>query len=164
MKKYRLFGKIPVFDIVILVVVIAVAVVGIKIISTSKSGQSYVSSEKKDIVLTVSFNNMSSQIICEPEIGEKVIDNTTNNSIGTVISVKTEPAVVYDYSDITGEAVATTHDDRKTMILEISASATVSDVCTEINGVKVGIGKNITFSMPSVCSNGVITNIVEAGE
>lgn len=161
MKKYRLFGKIPIFDIIVIAVIIAVAVVGTKIINTSKSGQSYISSEKKNIVLTFSFNNMSSQIICEPEIGEKVIDNTTNNVIGTVISAKTEPALVYDYSSITGEAVATTHDDRKTMILEVSAVATVSDVCTEINGVMVGIGKGITLSMPSVCSTGVITNIVE---
>ena len=164
MRKYKLFGKIPIFDLVIILVVLVVAVVGIKIINTSKSGQSYIATETKDIVFTVVFNNISSQIICEPEIGEKVIDNLTNNNLGSVISVKTEPYVAYDYSNITGEVVTSTLEGRKNMTIEIAATATVSDVCTEINGVKIGIGKNMTFSMPSVCANGYITNIVEAGE
>lgn len=159
MKKYRLFGKIPVFDLFIIIVLLIVAVLGYKIINSSKSGNAYLGTETKDVVLTVRFSNSPLVVNAEPEVGEKVIDNTTNTHLGEVVSYEVEPYTLYDASFEDGKTVATVCEDRKNIYVKFSAKANMSDVGSDINGVKIGIGKTLTFSMPSICASGVITNI-----
>lgn len=161
MRKYKLFGKIPIFDLVIIIVLIAVAFLGYKILNTSKSGESITGTEIKKVSYKIEFQNLSEQVDGVPDIGEKIFDFNTNTELGTVVSAESKPYVMYDYNSVTGEAVKTEYKDRVTICVVVESNASVSAKATEINGTKIGIGKNMTFNMPSLCASGIITNIVE---
>ncbi len=161
MRNYKLFGKIPIFDIIIVLVLVVAAVVGVSVLNTSKSGVAYTTTVSKDIILTVRFGNISEQVVTMPKAGELVVDDGTNTNIGTVVSVAKEPYVMHDFNSVTGEPVSTIYNDRYNLFVTIKANAKVSEAATEINGVKVGLGKSMVFSMPSICTGGIITNIEE---
>ena len=163
MRKYRLFGKIPVFDVVLVVVLLVFAFFAYKVLAGSKTATTYFESETKDIVLTVKFRNHSSALKSDVKAGETVIDSITNTVLGKSLSYKEEPYVIYDSDSIDGKTVATTCEDRKNIILQFSAKANMSDSGTDISGIKIGIGKTLSLSMPSLCSSGVITNIEVVG-
>lgn len=159
MRKYRLFGIIPIFDLIIVAVLIIALIVGYNVFNTSKSGDMISSTETKTIRYTVEFYNISSLVDGVPEVGEVVHNNATNFEMGKVIYAETTPTVVYGMNDITGETVETVCQDRQTIKIIVEAQATVSEIATEVNTVKIGIGRTITFNMPSLCASGVIKNI-----
>lgn len=159
MKKYRLFGKIPVFDLVVVIILIVTAILGYKIINSSKSGNAYLGTEIKDVVVTVRFSNSPTLVKAQPVVGEKVIDNTTNTHLGEVLSYEEKPYVLYDAHSENGQVVSTVCEDRKNIFVKFNAKANMSDSGSDINGIRIGIGKTLTFSMPSLCALGVITNI-----
>ena len=161
MRKYKLFGKIPYFDIIVILLVVAIAFVCLNVYKTSRSGNELSSTETKTIRYTIDFYNLSELIDGVPEIGEKIYDHTTNSEMGRVVAAEVTPFVAYSYNEITGEPTSTVYDDRVTISLTVEAKATVSDRATEINSIKIGIGKNMTFNMPSLCASGVIKNIEE---
>ena len=161
MKKYRLFGKIPVFDIIIIAVVLIVGIVFYKVFMTSKSGATILNSETKTIRYTMEFKDISELIDGVPEQGEKVYDTSTNYELGNVVSADKKPFIKYGYNDITGEPTSTVYEDRQIITVVVEAKAVVSEKSTEINSVKIGLGKSITVNMPSLCAMGVIINIEE---
>lgn len=161
MKKYKLFGKIPVFDLIIILVLIAVGFAAVRIVLTSKSGNAYLNSESKTVRYTIDFYNLSMLVKGVPEPGEHVYDSLTNNEIGKVVSVTTRPFVSYSFNMETGETVATEYTDRQFVTIVVEAVATISDRETQINNIRIGMGKVITVNMPSLCASGVIIEIEE---
>lgn len=159
MRKYKLFGKIPIFDLIIVVVLIVVAFVGFKAVNSSQSGVAYTTSETKEIVMTVKFTNISDTVKGEPKVGESVVETYTNNSLGTVISSKLEDYIVKDYSVVDGKLDINEFKDRHNIIVEIKTLANVSDINTSVNGTIIGIGKGVSFSMPSFSCAGTIIDI-----
>ena len=93
MRNYKLFGKIPLFDIAVALVLVAVVFVGITVLGTSKSGVTYTTTVSKEVVLTVRFSNISAQVVTMPKAGESVVDDGTNTNIGTVISATKEQKI-----------------------------------------------------------------------
>ena len=161
MKKYRLFGKIPVFDVVVIAVVLVAAIVFYKVFTTSKSGNRLTNVETKTVRYTVDFLNLSNAVDGVADPGEKVYDLNTNYEIGKVVSAKSRPFVANSFDSFTGEPVSTEYSDRQSITIVVEATAKVSEVATEINSVKIGIGKTMTFNMPSLCATGVIIDIEE---
>ncbi len=159
MKKYRLFGKIPVFDLVVILVVVLSAVVCYKVFFSGNSKDVVTVTEMKTIKYTVEFSNLSNLIDGIPELGEVVYDKNTNFEVGKVVYSETEPAVVYAMNELTGESVKTVYDDRQTIRIVVEAIANVSDISTTVNDVRLGIGRTLTLNMPSLCASGVVKNI-----
>ena len=163
MRKYKLFGKIPIFDLIIVLLVVVVAIFGIKLVKSSKSGVSYTTAETKEVFITIKFSNVSEQIEFVPKTGDKMIEATTNNALGVVESFEKENHTVYDYND-KGELITTTYDDRFNYIVKIKSTATMSEIETLINGTRIGLGKNITCSMPAFSGSGTIIDIKEVSK
>lgn len=161
MKKYRLFGKIPVFDVILIAVLAIAAVLLYNVFMSSKSGEVIVNSETKTVRYTVEFKNISNTISSLPQPGEKIFETEGNYEVGRVISAEEKPFINYSYNDETGEPVSTKYEDRRTISVVVEAKATVSDRATEINNVTIGLGRSKTFNMPSLCATGVIVNIEE---
>lgn len=161
MKKYRLFGKIPVFDVIIVAVILIAGIIFYNVFMTSKSGEVLVKSETKTIRYTIDFLNISNMIDGVPDVGEKVYETATNYEMGKVISAETKPFINYSFNENTGEPTSTKYDDRQTITVVVESKATVSERATEINGAKIGLGKTMTFNMPSLCAMGVIVNMEE---
>ncbi len=161
MRKYKLFGKLPVFDLIVIVVLLVAFILCFKVFNTSNTASVLTETQTKTIRYTVDFTNLSELIKNLPEQGEKVYDNTTNSELGKVVSSESLPFVLNSYNDITGEPVSTVCKDRHTIRVVAETTANVSDRGIEINGVKIGIGRNLTLNMPSLCATGIIKNIEE---
>ena len=161
MRKYRLFGKIPVFDVIVIAVIIVLGIVFYNVFMTSNSGDVIVNSQTKTIRYTIEFMNISDMIDGIPDVGEKVYETSSNYEIGKVISAQSRPFINYSFSEITGEAVQTEYKDRSTVSVVVEAKAVVCERATEVNGVPLGLGKVMTCNMPSLCAQGVIVNMEE---
>lgn len=159
MKKYKLFGKIPIFDIIIvLVIVVALLVVG-KVFMSSKTGQSVSSTKVNTIRYTVEFQNISAMVDGVADVGEKVRDVETSTEMGKVVSAQSKPYSVTMPDMVTGEAVTTVQSDRQNIEVVIEASATVSDSGISVNGIRFGVGRTVGISMTSLSGSAIVRNI-----
>ena len=159
MKKYKLFGKIPIFDIVIIIIVALAAVVGGKVFMTSKTGQTVSTSNVKTIRYTVEFQNLSNMVDGTPDTDEKVRDIETSTEIGKVISSEVKPYSVTTCNMITGEPVTTVQQDRQNVEVVIEATATISDMGISVNGIRFGLGRTVGLSMTSLSGSAIVRNI-----
>ena len=160
MRKYKLFGKIPIFDVVVVLVLLVIVFIGYKVVNSSKMGVNYTTREPKEIIFTAVFDNISEQITDLPEIGEKVLDDATNTTLGTVCAVKKEAYTMHDF-DSEGNLIETPCPDRYTLVVDIKTTANISEVSTEINGTKIGLGKIFILTMPSLSTTAYISDIRE---
>jgi len=159
MRNYKLFGKIPIFDIVVVVVLIAVAFLGFKVFMSSKTGQTVTETQYKTIRYTVEFQNLSKMVDGLPEAGEKVRYEKTNSDIGVVVSSESKPYEVSTPNLITGERVTSVYEDRQNVEVVIEATASVSDKGISVNGVYFGMGRSFTILMPSISGQAYVKNI-----
>ncbi len=159
MKKYKLFGKFPIFDIVIvLVLILAVFFVG-KVFMSSKTGQVVTNSKTNTIRYTVEFQNISSMVDGVPEANEKVRDVETSTEIGRVVSAESKPYSTTTCDMITGEAVTSVQSDRQNIEVVIEVTADVSDTGISVNGYRFGVGRTIGISMTSISGGAIVRNI-----
>lgn len=159
MKKYKLFGKIPYFDILIVLIIIAVAFVAGKVFMSSKTGQTVSTSNVSKIKYIVEFQNISTSVDGVPDAGEKVRDIETSTEIGKVISSQVKPYSVTTCNMITGEPVTTIQQDRQNIEVVIESTATVSDMGISVNGIRFGLGRTIGISMTSISGSAIVRNI-----
>lgn len=159
MKKYKLFGKIPIFDIIIvLIVAVAVVIVG-KVFMSSKTGQTVSNSKVSTIRYTVELQNISDMVDGVPDAGEKVRDVETSTDMGIVVSAQSKTYSVTMPNMVTGEAVTSVQNDRQNIEIIIEASATVSDTGISVNGIRFGVGRTVGLSMTSLSGNAIVRNI-----
>ena len=159
MKNYKLFGKIPIFDIIVVLVIIVAAFFAFKIFMSSKTGQTVTETQYKTIRYTVEFQNVSKMVDGVPEAGEKVRDVKTNSDIGVVVSSEVKPFKVTTHNLMTGEPVTSIYEDRQNVEVVIETTASVSDMGISVNGVRFGIGRAFSVSMPSITGSTVVRNI-----
>ena len=159
MKKYKLFGKIPIFDILIILILVALVFVVGKIFISSKTGQNVSNSKVNTIRYTVEFQNISAMVDGIADVGEKVRDIETSTEIGTVVSSQSNPYSVTLPDMVTGEAVTSVQKDRQNIEVVIEASATVSDTGISVNGIRFGLGRTIGISMTSLSGTAIVRNI-----
>lgn len=161
MKNYKLFNKIPIFDVVLVAVILLLGIFCINVFFSSDSGKSVSATKKQVIRITAEYVDVSSRIDCVPVAGEKVRDSATNTEIGTVVSAKSSPYVAITMDTITGQLVKTPCTDRQNVEIVIEASADMSDKGILINNINIGLGRTYSFTMPSVIGNCVVRNIEE---
>lgn len=128
-KKYRLFGKIPVVDILILILLIGVLAVGVRFLTKDEVKEQ--TGAESQIAKTYPFE----AVLCVPntafeneelvEIGDKLyLDNGTYAA--TVTSVRTEPYIAYNTDLESGKPVATEQKGRINIYLTVSGEATAN--------------------------------------
>ena len=159
MRNYKLFGKIPVFDIVVVLVIAVAAFFAFKIFMSSKTGQTVTETQYKTIRYTVEFQNVSAMVDGVPEAGERVRDVKTNSDVGVVVSSAVKPYKTTTHNLLTGEPVTTVYEDRQNVEVVIEATASVSDMGISVNGVRFGMGRTFSVSMPSITGSTVVRNI-----
>ena len=131
-KKY----KVNIFDIVVIVIVLAVAVLGYRYLNRESVAETH--KIRYTFELTDNLEGFSENI----NIGDNITDNVKNYYMGKVVDVKTEPCVklINDTENgIVREAVV---PGRETAIVTVEADVTESNSDLKVNGyytVKVGL-------------------------
>lgn len=156
MKNYKLFGKIPVFDIFIVLALAAVVLVAFNISDSSEAAPGL---KKTTVRYTVEFQEVSAQLKNIPNAGETVRDHQTNTEIGAVVSAKSMPCYLTVCDTVTGEMVTSIQQDKQNIEVVIEADAVVSDSGVSINGIRFGLGRTFLISMPSIYGNSIVRNI-----
>lgn len=116
MKNIKLFGKFNLFDITILILIIALVIFGTvkyrtldKAVDTSTSG---------NIIYTILISNVRNYTVDAFIIGDMIFDSGTNVNIGKIINVESRPAkLVKTLED--GTAKVLENEFRNDMILTI---------------------------------------------
>lgn len=149
--KYRIFGKIPVADILIVALLIAVMAMGIWFIGqgdvqeeTGAESQAEDVGESYPVTLTLSISNTSDKNEQLVSAGDELYyeDGTY---FGKVTQATVEPYVTY-YSNTAGGYTESTVEGRITIYMVVQAQATSrTDHGIYINGERVYLSDTVTL-------------------
>jgi hypothetical protein len=138
-EKGRLFGKINVVDfIVIAVIVLAVAGVGYKLLSSSS-----MLFKKAEMFEIVFYNeDLMQQVADSINIGDKVKDSVKNAVFGEVTKKEVDKSIVFASND-KGELVQTTRPGYVSMKLYVHAKGVHTDTGYIFNNADYYVGRSL---------------------
>lgn len=131
-QKGKLFGKINIIDLAIIIVIVAVvAILGFKFLAPSQSGQ-----DSQGICEVKYYIEEVSDFVSEKvNVGDKLMDEAKNVGLGVVTNIELSDAVSYG-TDAEGKWVKSSKPDYKSMIITSEVNATKFD-----HGMIVGASK-----------------------
>ncbi len=126
-KKYRLFGKIPVVDILILVLLIGVLALGVRFLTKDEvkdqTGADSQVAKTYPFEAVLCVSNTAEENEALVEVGDKLyLENGTYAA--TVTAVEVKPYVAYSTDPHTGAPVGTEQEGRVNLYLSVSGEAT----------------------------------------
>jgi len=153
-KNKKFFGLFNLFDIVIAVIVLALAFGAYFFTHKEKIV------ETKKLIYMVELNDLPSGFSENINKGDKITDNVKNYSMGTVTDFKTEPykKLTEDYKN--GKMTDSIVPDRESVILTIEADVTESESDFRVDGnflVKAGLEANVKG--PGYAGSGFIITV-----
>ncbi len=155
----KLFGKINIVDIVLLLIILVVGIVGYKKIFTNDSNVSIGAKYyKTDFTLKVS--SVPESLVKYLETGVDVYDNETNSYIGKVVSFSSGECLVNKINLNTNEYVLTETPEKINiyLVVEVEVADTDGDLINA-NNYYVKIGKYINVRAGKFAGGGYITEI-----
>lgn len=119
-QKGKLFGKINIIDLAIIIVIVAVvAILGFKFLAPSQSGQ-----DSQGICEVKYYIEEVSDFVSEKvNVGDKLMDEAKNVGLGVVTNIELSDAVSYG-TDAEGKWVKSSKPDYKSMIITSEVNAT----------------------------------------
>ncbi|MBQ1333852.1 MAG: DUF4330 domain-containing protein [Clostridia bacterium] len=158
-RQYRLFGKVGVLDIIIVVLVIlglyAAFSYAVNMDVSAANGQ-------KQIEYGVYLTKKDAAFEDRIEIGMNVYDSLKGQKIGTIVGYDVEPYSTIQPNIVTGEMVKSSVDGYYNYIVVISASADISEATTAVGSYEVAVGKEMFLRTKTFASGGycVTLNVV----
>ena len=160
-KNGKIFGKINIFDFIVLILVIllliaTVGVLGIRSLRDIKNGKPH----RQEITYQISIESVRIETVNSFEPGGEVYSNSTKERIGVITSVESENAVTV-METLDGKVVSAPVEDRFNMTLTIRAAAkTEPDKDIWISSSdRILAGQNLTFITQKNKCQGMIKNI-----
>lgn len=155
-KKKRL--RVNLFDAIIIVLVLLVAVVGYMILGGS-GDESAASTITATYTLRLNDLPEGTSELIRP--GESMKENTQNTSIGTVVSVEAIPCYVDSYDPETGKVASAALEGRETVLVTLEMEAIDSATgLTSSGGFTLRVGSLVDAASPMVASaNGSIVRV-----
>ena len=157
MRKYRLFGKIPVFDVILVLLIAAVVVFAFMFFKRNDM----MPTESRTIRYVLELKNINNAIESMPQEGETVTDGKANIAIGTVVSSESIEYASNWFNAETGEVYRNVLSDRHTVRVVVEAKANISDQGIFVNNVRISVASQVSARMPSLSSNAVVMSIEE---
>jgi hypothetical protein len=131
-QKGRLFGKVSVIDLLILLAVVGLGL-GYVYQRTSPEILQIVNADTKFYV-TMTANRMRGFSVDAVDIGDIMYKQHDRQPLGTVVKLETEPATDYMlYPD--GTAVLVEMEERYRMYITLESTGSITDVGYHVNGI-----------------------------
>ena len=146
--KGRIFGKINIIDLcVVVILIIAVAVTYFKF---NMSAHSDVTTSNGRAEYTILAMGLRSFTVDQFEIGDKFFDIESDKCIGEVVAVETEPA--YEYiTKADGDIVLAEMPERYNMLVTVQTDAVINDKGINANSAKfLYLNQNSTYYTQTV--------------
>ena len=152
----KLFGKINIFDIIILLVVLILAIGLFIFLRTTEKTNSGLKEKTYMIKLDKVITGTSEKI----KQGDKIYDNEINSYIGEVVSVEKREYTRVVENHETNELVEANVEGYETLILKLKVE--LNDVGSDLktnNDYVIKVGKQVFLRGPSYASAGYIIQI-----
>ena len=141
-KNGKLFGKINIIDLlIILVIVAAIAFVGKRFFAGNDND--YGTPER--VRMTFFADEAPALLAGKAEAGEPVTDYDNSTSLGTLSSYESEDAYTYELDPTTGEIVKVPVANTCFLTFTCDTAGYVADDALRINGFEYNVGNTITM-------------------
>jgi hypothetical protein len=148
----RLFGKVNLLDLVVVVAVVAVAGrFGYQKLAARSAAPV---GEDKNIHMTFQLATVRSFTVDVLKVGDMVYDSKSNTPMGKVVTVKTEPATVVGTGP-DGRLYESKSPDRFDYYVTIDGPARVSPNGITMSGIEVKVGRPNDFKTAYWAGTGV---------
>lgn len=152
-KQYRLFGKIGILDIIIVVLVIAGLAAAF---SYAANMDASAAPGQKTIEYGVYLSKKDADFEDKLIIGMNVYDSLKGGKIGTLVSYEKEPYSTLQPNTTTGEIIKSQVDGLYNYIVVIASPADISESTVAVGSYEVAVGKEMfikskTFASPGFC-------------
>ncbi|MCH5210047.1 MAG: DUF4330 domain-containing protein [Oscillospiraceae bacterium] len=147
--------KFTVIDAVIIVVVLAALIVGIKKIMPSIM----MGAENEKVDFTVLIQNEGENFADAITVGDRVTISLTEKDGGIVKNVETKPAVTLAYNSIDGTYASETIEGKYDVYVTIEAEMDINDLALKTGGTAVKVGAEVPVRGKGYASMGYVIEI-----
>ncbi len=136
-KKGKLFGKINIIDLLILIILVAaIAILGVKFLGGGRGTDSQVLEMKFHI------EEIDTWVTENVKVGDALYDGTYEQPLGTVTNVETEPSKTWGLG-ADGQYVLSSREGFKSMTITGEVLGTKTDVGAKVGGELYGVGHSM---------------------
>lgn len=159
--KGRLFGKINIVDLLIVLFLIAIAAGGYlfffggsekKVVETAK------------VVYEFEITNVNKDFMDAITTGDPIRDSVRGNELGTVVSKESRQATMLNEDLINGRYVIADVPDAYDVVIAIEADADITPANIIIGGAEVKVGKKFFIKGKGYANQGFVTKMTLMGQ
>lgn len=156
-KDGKLFGKINIIDILVVIIVIFL-IVGASL-KFRKFNVKTVDSASETLEYQLEVKNVRDYTIAMIQSGDTVYDEQTGINIGTITNIETTPARTYEVMQ-NGEAVKVTNPYRYDLVLTIETPGTVETTAYYANrSIELKVNSTKVIETKYLRTSGTVSNI-----
>lgn len=155
--------KLNAFDIVIIVLLLAVAGAVIYF-GVTGGGALFQKNDTVEILYTVRVREIPNDVVLTLDKGDTVIDSVKLYEVGNIESYTTEPSPFYGQNEEEKSTVLGTYPDVKDVYVTVRAEATKSEEKYDVNGMRVAVGTAIYLRTPHFAGYGFCSSVEEVSE
>ncbi len=152
-KKGRLFGKISIIDLIIILIAIAVLIVGVRFLISKKAKAPMPGKVPGTVYYTLEVKNVNEQFIKELEKGDKVFNAIRNNELGVIDSIKTEKYSFLMRNFETGTFEKVFYENRYNAYIRVKADAKVDVKHIHVGEQLIRVGTGVAIKSKGIACN-----------
>jgi hypothetical protein len=155
-------NKFGILDVLIILVVIVLAVIGIKVLS----GQNLVATTPTEkVTFTVEIKGAEEDLVSAIKEGDIIYNSSKNKVFGTISNVSSQSSTEITNNIYTGEFLTHTYDDKYDIHIEIIGTAEeIDEKNITVAEEKLKIGSLVYISSDKFASSGYVIELKKDGE
>jgi hypothetical protein len=155
-KKGRLFGKINIIDLLI-VLLIAAAAAGVYMVFFNGSEKQ--ASEISTVIYDFEITNVNKDFVDAINPGDPIRDSVRGNDLGTVVGKSSKNATMLNEDLINGRYIIANVPDAYDVTITIEANATITPANVIVGGAEVKVGKKFFVKGKGYANQGFVTKM-----
>ncbi len=159
--KGRLFGKVNIVDLLIVLLIIAIAG-GVYFAFFGGADKQVVETSK--VVYDFEITNVNKDFVDAITAGDPIRDNVRGNELGTVVSKVFRKATMLNEDLINGRYVIAEVPDAYDVVITIEGKANITPANIIIGGAEVKVGKKFSIKGKGYANQGFVTKITLIGQ
>jgi len=159
--KGRLFGKINIIDLLIVLLVIAIAG-GVYLVFFGGSDKQVVETSK--VIYDFEITNVNKDFVDAINMGDFIRDSTRGNELGTVVSKAPRKATMLNEDLINGRYIIAEVPDAYDVVITIEADADITPANIIVGGAEIKVGKKFFIKGKGYANQGFVTKITLMGQ
>lgn len=155
MKSYKVFGRISIVDIFIILCLIGL-IVFLYMFSVPKSGEATGDNTRQYVI---EVNKIDEGLTSKLQIGDEIFDSLKGTSIGTVVGVEEKPYEILADDTVNREFLVKGLDGMSSAYVTVEANMTESTNATTVGDFKVMVGSEVFVKTKNFAGNGYIVEL-----